>query len=348
MGIPFDITFHPKWWHKNAGVSFNKDFFYNADYRIEADIRMRKVLNEKFGEFGLGNKEPSPRPILGSDLIASGFLHSELLGCDVRYSDDNPPEVICRNLDEEGVLKLRVPDLDSSALWQRIQTQIDALLAEFGTVYSCINLMGVQNIALDLRGSELFLDYYANPEVAHHLLSISTGLSIEVGKRLGKVSKILSTGVTSIVGKTVPEVYLTSNCSVDLISLRNYRDFLLPYDNQLAEQFPVFGIHHCGKTMEHVVKGYREVKNLKFAEVGAFSDIDQVRKILPEVYLNARYSPVRLKSVSLEELRQDITAMVQAGAPTNLLSLSCVGIDDSVPDEQIRNYLSVCRDVEKQ
>jgi hypothetical protein len=53
MGIPYDITFHPKWWHKNAGVSFDKEFFFDNDYRIEADIRMRRILYEKFGEFGV-------------------------------------------------------------------------------------------------------------------------------------------------------------------------------------------------------------------------------------------------------------------------------------------------------
>jgi uroporphyrinogen-III decarboxylase len=347
MGIPYDVTFHPKWWHKNAGVSFNKDFFYNAGYRIAADIRMRKVLNDKFGDFGLGENHPSPRPILGSDLIASGFLHSELFGCEVRYSDENPPEVLCRNMKEEDVLKLQVPNLDTSELWQMVQKQIDELLAEYGTVYSCINLMGIQNIALDLRGSELYIDYYTNPKVAHHLLSLCTDLSIQVGKRLEKVSRIVSTGVTSIVAKTIPDVYLTSNCSVDLISLRNYRDFLLPYDNRLAECFPIFGIHHCGKTMEHVVDGYRQVKNLKFAEVGAFSNIEQVRRKLPEVFLNVRYSPVKLKEASVEEMREDIATMVQAGTPPHLLSISCVGIDDTVPDEQIRNFLMLCSAIDK-
>lgn len=342
MSIPYDITFHPKWWYKNAGVSFNKVFFYDADYRIEADMRMRKVLYEKFGDFGLGEKDPAPRPILGSDMIAAGFLHSELLGCDVRYSDDNSPEVKCKNMSQEEALNLQTPDLDKSELWQKIQAQIDRLMAEYGYVYSCLNLMGIQNVAIDLRSSDLFLDYYSAPEAAHHLLDVVTELSIDVGKRLSKVSKTVSTGVTTIVRKTVPEVYLTSNCSVDLISLRNYREFLLPYDNRLAEQFPIFGIHHCGKTMEHVVKGYREVKNLKFAEIGAFSNIRQVRETLPEVYLNARYSPVSLSNVSVDQMEQEITAMAQAGYSPNLFAISCVGIDDNVSDERLRAFLRIC------
>lgn len=340
----YDVTFHPKWWYKNAGISFNKGFFYDSNYRMEADVRMRKLLYDKFGDLGLGEKNPMPRPILGSDLIASGFLHSELLGCEVRYSDDNPPEVMCLNMSEEELLELEAPDLDKSILWQSIQIQIDELLSKYGTVDSCINLMGIQNIALDLRGSELLIDYFTNPTAAHHLLSICTDLSIEVGKRLKKVSRTVSAGVTSIVRKTVPDVYVTSNCSVDIVSLGIYRKFLLQYDMKLAKNFPIFGIHHCGKTMEHVVDGYREVTNLKFAEVGAFSDVAQVRKSLPDVFLNARYSPVKLKDASTKEIREDIATIIRAGTPMDLLSISCVGIDDTVPDKQIRNFLTICRD----
>lgn len=347
MNIPVDITFHPSWWHKNAGTCFNKEFFYNADYRVEADIKMRQVLFDKFGDMGLGENNPLPRPILGSDLIASGFLHSELLGCEVRYSDENSPEVICRNMSDEEVKELRVPNLDTCELWQKIQEQIDYLIGKYGYVEPNINLMGIQNIALDLRGAELFIDYHENPELAHYLLGVCTELSLEIGKRFILLSKEVSGGVTAIINKTVPEVYLTSNCSVEMVSLETYNRYLLPYDSRLAEAFKPFGIHHCGKTMEHVVDGYKLVKNLAFAEAGAYSDLACVRKQLPEVFLNARYSPVKLKAVETQELKADICKILEDGKPLDKLSISCVGIDDSVSDEQIRSFLSICKEVNR-
>lgn len=341
MGIPYDITFHPKWWHKNAGVSFDKEFFFDNDYRIEADIRMRRILYEKFGEFGVGEKDPKPRPILGSDLIASGFLYSEILGCEVRYSKDNPPEVICASLSDEEVENLEYVDLKKDPLWQKVEKSIEGLLVKFGFVDACINLMGIQNIALDLRGQELYIDYYTNPELARKLLDVCTHLAIDIGKRLYEVSDTISAGVTGIVRKAVPDIYLTSNCSVDMVSLETYKEFLLPCDKALAKSFPEFGIHHCGKSMEHVVEGYREVPELKFAEVGAFSDIKRVREVLPDVFLNLRYSPVRLKNATFEELKYDIEKMVRDGYVKGLVSVSCVGIDDDVPDEKVRKFLQV-------
>jgi len=345
MSVQVDVTFHPRWWHKNSNVSFNEKFFYDVDYRIEADIRMRKTLYEKFGDLGLGEEDPKPRPILGSDLIASGFLYSGILGCKVRYSDADPPEVVCANLDEESIMKLDVPNLDNCEAWSRIQVQIDRLMKDFGYINSCINLMGIQNIALDVRGMEFFIDYYTNPDLANHLLDVCTRLSVDIGKRLKKVSKHLSAGVTSIVSKTIPDVYVTSNCSVEMVSLDIYENYLLKYDNILAEEFKPFGIHHCGKSMEHVAEGYAKVKNLSFAEVGAGSDIKSVRSILGDIHLNARYSPVKLMDVSEEELKKDICKLAEDGKPLDLLSFSCVGIDESVPDRQVRNFIRICREI---
>lgn len=343
MGIPVDVVFHPKWWHKNAQVNFSEEFFYDVEYRIEADMKMRRVLFDKFGDLGLGEENPLLRPLLGSDMIACGFLHSEILGCEVRYSDENPPEVICGNLSEEEVLRLSVPDFEASETWQKVQRNIDVLLERYGYVESYINLMGIQNIALDLRGPQLFMDYYNNPELARHLLKICTEVSMEVGRRLKEVSEHLSAGVTNIVKQTVPDVYLTSNCTVEMVSLEIYETFLLEWDNVLAEHFQPFGIHHCGQTMEHVANGYAKVKNVEFIEVGAGSDVAFVRRVFPSIYLNARYSPVRLQDVTDAELEEDIQRLVNAGKPNHLLSISCVGIDDTVSDEKIRRFIETCK-----
>ena len=51
--IPYDITFHPSWWHRHAGVDFDEPFFFDPDVRTEADIRMRRTLWEYFGDYGI-------------------------------------------------------------------------------------------------------------------------------------------------------------------------------------------------------------------------------------------------------------------------------------------------------
>lgn len=345
--MKYDITFHPSWWHENAGIDFTQQFFDDPEYRMEADIKMRKTLYEHFGDLGIGEKDPQKRPLLGTDLLAAGYLLSELMGCGIRYQADNSPQVECMDLDEDSIDQIQVPDLDTSEVWQRTQKQIDYLLEKYGHVETYVNLQGIQNIAMDIMGQELMVSYYTAPEEINGLLEKITKMSIEVGKRFKALSNDVSGGVTSIVRQTVPECYLTSNCSVEMISNDLYEEFLLKYDQELADAFGNFGIHHCGKSMEHVVEGYSKVKGLTFAEVGAFSDIKTVRSHLPGIFLNARYSPVRLMNASKEDIFSEVKYLAENGQENGQkISVSCVGIDNHVSDTQIRYFLEACRSVE--
>ena len=343
-----DVTFHPSWWHKYAGVDFDRRFFFDAPFRVERDRDMRRALWELFGEYGLGEEDPKPRPILFSDLIASGFLYSELLGCEVKYSPSDAPQVLCAEMSDEDALSLKPPSLDEGALWRDVEKQISYLEERFSSVISAINLQGVQNIAMDLRGQQLFMDYYDDPDIARSLLSAAADLSLDIGKRLYSVSDRVSGGVTSIVNRVRPHVYLTSNCSVTMISEKMYREYLLEYDAQLSRAFPDFGIHHCGNNMESVIEGYLEVPNLTFLEIGAGSDLSRVaRAVQSSAHRDAvccvRYSPVKLKTADAAQVKKDTEEAVRAFGSDEKLCFSCVGIDESVPHGNVKQYLSVFR-----
>lgn len=345
--MKYDITFHPSWWYKNAGISFLRDFFDEPEYRMDCDIKMRRTLYEHFGDYGLGEKNPPKRPLLGSDLLAAGYLHSQIVGCKVIYAEDSSPQVLCRNLNEEEIADIKAPDLNTNPVWKNTQRQIEYLLDKYGHVETYINLMGIQNIAMDLMGEQALIAYYSAPDEIESLLGEITKLSVDIGKRLKKLSNDISGGVTSIVRKTISENYLTSNCSVEMISNELYEEFLLKYDQELADNFGSFGIHHCGQTMEHVTAGYSKIRGLRFAEVGAFSNIRQVREQLPEVFLNARYSPARLMNASAEDVKKEVQNLVEEGNnEANQLSVSCVGLDHNITDMQVRNFLDACKSVD--
>lgn len=346
--IPYGITFHPTWWHENAGIDFSQPFFDDYRYRIDCDIRMRKALYEHFGEFGIGEKDPKARPLIGTDLLAAGYLYSELMGCQIRYQPDNSPQVVCANMDIDDIQKVQVPDLDKSPVWKRTQDQIDGLLAEYGRVETYINLQGIQNIALDLMGQDVFMSYYTDPDEITELLGKITELSLNVGRRFYALNNDISGGVTGIVREVMPDNYLTSNCSVEMVSNACYEEFLLPWDTILANEFTNFGIHHCGKSMEHVCAGYQKVPNLKFAEVGAGSDMAYVRSCFPNMWLNARYSAVTLQTQSEDEIFAQVDSLLKAGkAEEGNLSISCVGIDKNTPEKNIVAFLKACEAANK-
>lgn len=336
--MKYDITFHPSWWHKHAGVEFTEDFFENPEYRMEADLKMRKVLYDYFGKYGIGESDPKKRPILGSDLLAAGYFHSALAGCEIVYSKDNSPQVKCMDISDEDIEDYSIGNYREHNLFKNMMEQIDYMKGKYGYVIPAVNMMGIQNIALDIMGQNLFVAYYTEPDIVDKLLNDITNMSIDIGKILTKLSTNISTGVTAIVGQTMPDCYLTSNCSVEMISNDLYEEFLLKYDNRLAEEFKCFGIHHCGQTMEHLNEGYSKIKNLRFAEVGAGSDFLSVKQALPDTVLNARFSPVFLADESHENIilkTKEICSMLGEKD-----SISCVGIDSSVSTDKIECFLS--------
>jgi uroporphyrinogen-III decarboxylase len=346
--IPYDITFHPVWWHKFADVSFQERFFTDYTYRIEQDIKMRKTLYDYFGHLGLGEKNPHPRPIIDTDLVAGEYLQALLLGCKIMYFTDSYPETICKNMTDEEIEELVVPILSLNEDWMNIEEQMEKLQKDFGYVESHLDLHGVQNLALSLRGQQLFIDYYQNKKIAKKLLSICTEILIAVGQRIKKMSRFLSCGVTSIMHKINPEVYVTSNCTVEMVSDKIYEEFLLEWDIKLSQNFPIFGIHHCGQSTEHVAHVYKKVPNLSFLEVGAFSDIQKVRNVFPNIHLNLRYSPVKLKEITRKRLKEDLIKMIKEGSPTDKISFSCVGIDQNTPPEKIENFLITMKEINKE
>lgn len=169
-------------------------------------------------------------------------------------------------------------------------------------------------------------------------------MSVDIGKRLYAVSPVVSGGVTSIVKQVCPTVYLTSNCSVTMISNEQYCQHLLPHDRRLAEAFPCFGIHHCGSNMENVIEGYLQVPHLRFLEIGAGSQLPVIAKAIGErdILSCIRYSPVALKADSQEVIREITREAIRAFGSAERLCFSCVGIDAEVSIDKVREYLGVC------
>ena len=72
--LPVELVFNPNWWYQTAGISFDEAFYCDAETRIQNDVTMRRVLYERYGDLGLGEPDPLPRPIIGSLHVAGGFV----------------------------------------------------------------------------------------------------------------------------------------------------------------------------------------------------------------------------------------------------------------------------------
>ena len=77
--------------HRGHQLS-TRPFYFDAATRVANDVTMRRVLHERYGDIGLGEADPQPRPVAGSLHVAGGFVIPALLGAEVRFSTDAAPQ----------------------------------------------------------------------------------------------------------------------------------------------------------------------------------------------------------------------------------------------------------------
>lgn len=336
--LPVDVVFHPNWWHKNYGLSFDRDFFYEPVRRVWQEQRMRQLLYERFGDLGLGQNDAQQRPIVGPILMGSGYVVQEILGCEVLYTEDGNPWVLPRNLSKEEVWALKVPeDLESTPPMRAVLSLMNNLETEFGYLQGDIPLHSVINVALDLRGQEYFIDLLEDPPLVAHLNDVISRTIFEVGRRVKARTGSIAISINRIIASFDPSICIIPNCSLQMISPKMYEEHLLRYDAWLGQQLAPLGFHHCGNNAHWFAPLYARAGAV-YLDVGWGSDVSACRAALPDAWLSLRLNPVRMLDATPEVAAADTEKLLGAhGAPWTRVAVCCINMDYGTPDEAIRS-----------
>jgi len=338
--LPTEIVLAPSWWHRHAGITFDEDFFYHRLRRVEAERKMEDVLHERFGRYGLGRERGLTLPVVGAVHLAAGYLISEMLGCRVEYVADGPPVVHC---DCRERLDVQAEAAPASPAFRKLEVLMDALEARHGALVGDVNWGGVLNVALDLRGQDLFLDMLDRPdEVAGQFERIAAVIETFTEALAGR------TGTTSIsVNRNVRHiarpVFLHSECSHTMISCDDYERLLMPLDQAWCRRHRPFGIHYCGADPHRFAESFAKLEHLDFLDVGWGGDLAALRRHLPHTFLNIRYSPVEIARQSPDEIRSTVRRLVKESGDPRLTGVCCINMDQDVRDEQIEALLDETR-----
>jgi len=334
--LPVAFVFHPEWWHKHYGLSFEREFFFDPDTRVEADLKMRKILNERFGRYHIEKEtDIEPRPCIGAVHLAAGYIISEMFGCDIKFSKDSSPQVIPKDMTDEETDQIEPVNLTENKTFQELNILIEQLKKRFGYVTGDINWQGVLNVALDLRGDKIFIDMMQNKARARKLFHAITETIKEFVIYIKSETGTSSISVNRTIKFVDPELYLHSNCSVVMISPAMYQNLLLEYDIEMSNIFQPYGIHHCGNNMHVHAEGYTKVPKASFFDVGWGSNISICRQKLPDAFLNLRYDPVKIRNAQPQEIRADIQKMITQSADLEKTGVCCINMGWDVPDENI-------------
>ncbi|MBI5583191.1 MAG: dihydropteroate synthase [Deltaproteobacteria bacterium] len=327
--IPLGVGFYPDWWNKHYGISYDRQYYFDPETRIAARQEMDHRLYERFGDIGLGDPDPKPKPFITFGMV----LLPAVFGCEIVFKKDALPWALPLNLSDEQVWKLAVPDIVAAYPLTEVMKQIEYLRGKYGRVVGDINTTGVQNLALKLRGEQLYFDYFEKPDLCHHLLAVCTEAIIRL---FWLIYKITGTGALDVTPMCDPRLFVLPNCTVEQISLATYEKFNLPYDNRVAKVCHPLGIHHCG-SVNQVLDGYAQVRHLKFLEIGFGSDVRRTREVLgPKVAVNARINPVLMKNGDPEDVSREVRRLIDQGRPLENFSIDTVGLTYGTPDENVR------------
>ena len=327
--IPLGVGFYPDWFNKHYGVSFDRQYYFDPETRIEARMEIDRRLYERFGDVGLGDKDPKPKPLITFGMV----MLPAIFGCEIVFESDALPWAMPLNLSDDDVMKLEVPDIFNTSPMTDMIKQIEYLQDKYGKVVGDINITGVQNLALKIRGEQFYIDYFENPEICHHLLKICTDSIIRLFQY---VYKITGTGAIDVTPMCDPKLFVIPNCTVEQISLETYEEFVLDYDNQIADACHPLGVHHCG-SVNQVLDGYAKIRHLEFVEMGFGSDVRRAREVFgPRVAVNSRINPVLMKNGTTEEVAAEVRSLIDQGAPLHNFSIDTVGLTYGTPDENVR------------
>ncbi len=343
--LPVDFVFAPSWWYDRCGITFDQDFFYHPAKRVESEQKMEKALNERWGKYGLGRDYQHPLPQVGPVHLAAGYLLSEMLGCQIQYKDDTPPQVLPAHQDK---LTVDVDAAFASPAFKRFVRMTDDLKKQHGGVVGDVNWSGILNLAMDLRGEAVFIDLFEKPEESQEAFN-KLGQVIETFvKGIEKQTGTSSISVNRTVKHLQKPVFLHSECSHTMISTKMYEDFIFNLDAEWSKRYRPFGIHYCGADPHRFAESFAKLPHLDFLDVGWGGDVALLRKHLPGTFLNIRLSPVELINQSPDDVRAIIKRLVRDAENPYLTGLCCINMDKNIDDVKITAILDTIEELRQE
>ncbi len=326
------VGFSNSWWNKEYGIAFDESFFNNPVNRLEKYAFMRKTLLERFPLIGkdffnkyLGINEAYVNPY-GDRFIPAVF------GCGVSYQKDQAPWCIHNKLSVEQIKNMpymTMNQFSDNSYVKNIIEQAKIVKRITGSAMSMQNSGSPINTAIYLRGIDLFTDYIYNPKAVHKLYSLITNVMILAYDYFSEVDGI----------KRMVDV---GNCSVAMISPKQYEDFNQKYDLIMMEKARrekvAFHMHQDSDVTKYI-NSYKALKYLHVFDIGCDTDMLLFRKNFPGIILNIFIYNSFLFERTPEQIYEDISKMKKDAGPQEKVEFTSVDVDESISDEK---FIALC------
>lgn len=327
-----EVGFNPSWFYKFCEIDFSEKWHKDVHYRFNCHEKMRAEIKKRFPGYNIGgvlNDEPYD---LLTGVYGIGIIDS-IFGRPLQYYNDKWPATIGAHLSDEEILSLEVPDLSCNKFFMNIIEQVDDIYKYTGSARGFLNWQGNLNTAFRFRGETIFIDLMEENEIIDRLLTIVSDTFLEGVKRIYAKQKEYNIDYNF---STI------ANCTVNMVGPDLYGSRLLKYDQKIANEFPIIGVHNCAWTVTPYLNLYSQIPNVAYIDMGIDSDLKKAREIFPDARRNCLYKSIDLKDKSNEEIRNDFVFIAENLAPCDV---GMPDIEDDVPDEKIKFAIDLCKEL---
>jgi hypothetical protein len=348
------LGFTPKWYRDRLGTDFCEEWHLDPLYRYAQSLRMRELLSDLFpsvdyfrARFREDSADGSGRFCPECATISSVFgimLVSSCYGLPLVYRRDNWPDAAGgAHLPKEDLAAIvaagpfdfsqseNLPGGGSTV--RSLFSQMEEIRRRWGPVHGYLNYQGILNIALKLRGNDLFMDMFDDPAFIH-------GLFGHIARSIGDLSKTVQARQRE-TGFDV-DLLSMSNCVMSMVSPAQYEEFVLPLDQRLSTEYPRFGVHTCNWEIDPYAPSLRKIEKMGYIDTGMDSDLARVRALFPEARRAVLYTPGEVESKTLVEIAGDLERVARDYAPCDLV---LADVETTADEGRIRSFLEIAAEL---
>jgi len=330
------LGFEPAWFHRRCNIDFSEKWHTDPFYRYETLKWMKAELVRAFPSASCW--DPTNEDDLASISACYGaYVLPQVFGMRLLYAKDRWPDLDPASRPTlDTIEQFDVDKLLAGPFVKALFGQMDIIESKWGKIHGYLNWQGILNNAFHLRGQDLFTDLVERPDWIHAFFS-----------KIGDVMIRFATMVEERQRKSgfFINQFSVSNCVVNMISPKMYREFVFPYDWKIALSFERFGVHTCNWNITPYVDAFKDLPNVGYLDMGMESDFVKVKAAFPETRRAVMYWPTQLQDASLEQLRQDMERVIRELAPCDVVMAD---IQWTTSDQRIHEFLEICRSLGSQ
>jgi hypothetical protein len=328
------LGFEPAWFHRRCGIDFSERWHKNPIYRYETLKQMKTELVRAFPTVSYWNLSPTEDLATLSGCYGA-YVLPQVFGMRLLYAKDRWPDLDpASRPTEEQIERMDPGSLLAGPFVEELFSQMDVIESRWGKIHGYLNWQGILNNAFHLRGQDLFMDMVERPECTHALFSTICEVMIRFAAMVEQRQRKSGFSINQ---------FSVSNCVVNMISPKMYREFIFPHDKKIALSFERFGVHTCNWNITPYVDAFKALPNLGYLDMGMESDFVKVKAAFPETRRAVMYWPTKLQDATLEEITRDLERVHRELAPCDVVM---VDIQASTPDPRVNQFLEICRCLE--